>query len=86
MEIVVENCGYNPDRDIQPVSQDGFIDLKAAFAEGFVPGEASPTDTEFDGNEEPESIIGRPANTFEAIHMVESLKAAKAAKDVETNG
>lgn len=85
MERVPENCGYNPIRDIQAVSQDGFADLKAAFAEGFVPGEVAPSDTDYDGNEEPESIIGRPANTFEAIHMVESLKAAKAAKDAETS-
>ena len=70
------DCGYNPLRDISPVAPDDSIDLHAAFESGFVPNESAVSESDFQNIDDPKSIIGRPANEFEAIHMVQSLKAA----------
>lgn len=65
----VGNCRFDPRRDIAPVSQTGFIDLKSAFASGVVPSVAPDADTDYNGIEDPQSILGRPSDVFEAIEM-----------------
>lgn len=65
----VGNCRFNPKRDLSPVSQTGFIDLKSAFASGAVPSVAPDAETDYNGIEDPHSILGRPSDVFEAIEM-----------------
>lgn len=72
---VREVCGYDPVRDISPVSPDDSLDLHEAFISGFVPNEAAISDSDYQNVDDPKSIIGRPANEFEAIHMVQTLKS-----------
>lgn len=76
----IEVCGYDPCKDISPVSPNDSIDLCDAFANGFVPENIVIGDSDFDGNDEPKSIIGRPANDFDAIHMAETAKVLAQSK------
>lgn len=69
-----ENCVYDPVRDISPVVPNDFVDLQSAFDSGFVPENVVLGDADYDGNDEPQSILGRPANEFDAIHMGETVK------------
>lgn len=78
--FVPEVCGYDPRRDICAVVPTDVIDLKEAFVNGFIPDNVVVGDTEYDGNDEPASIIGRPSNDFEAIHLLQTLKDASASK------
>lgn len=72
---VREKCGYDSVRDISPVSPDDSLDLHEAFVSGFVPNEAAISDSDYQNVDDPKSIYGRPANEFEAIHMVQTLKS-----------
>lgn len=78
---VGEICHYDPVRDISPVVASDIIDLSQALIDGIVPDNVIAPDAEFDGTEEPESIIGRPANEFEAIHMSETIKVLASSSD-----
>lgn len=73
LNFVHVDCHYNPNRDISPVNPEGVINLKDAFVNGLIPADVAVGDSEYDNNDNPRSIIGRPANEFEAIHMRETL-------------
>lgn len=77
---------YNPERDRVAVSQSDVLDLKSAFINGMLPENVSAPDVDYDNNEEPEKIIGRPANEFEAIHMVKTIKDLQSASKPPENG
>lgn len=78
-----EITDYNPDRDRMAVAQSDVLDLKTAFVNGMLPDNVSAPDVDFDNNDEPEKIIGRPANEFEAIHMVKTVKDLQSASAAE---
>lgn len=67
-------CKYDKRRDLQEVDQFGFVDLVKSANEGFVPHDLGDTSSSFDGVDvDPESIIGKPSDRFDAIRMQESL-------------
>lgn len=71
---MIQECLYNPKKDISEVDQFGFVDTVRAEAEGFVRPDLSPSVEEFDGVEvDPESIIGKPRDAFDAMRMQERL-------------
>lgn len=62
--------------DVQQVDQFGFVDLNRSINEGFVPADLVVNPDSFDGEEvDPESIVGRPRDTFEAMRIQEELAA-----------
>lgn len=70
-------CKFDKDKDIQEVDQFGFVDLCKSSAEGFVPNDIGTSADSFDGKEvDPESILGKPSDRFEAMRMQESLASA----------
>lgn len=71
----VGDCRYNPVKDCSPVSQTGFIDLKKAFANNSIPSQIVGQDTDYNGIEEPGSILGRPFDIFEAMEMESYVKS-----------
>lgn len=84
MEIIdiheaCKNCRYNPTRDVVSVSQQEVISIADAFVNGLIPDNVIAQESEYDGNENPESILGRPANEFEAMHLSETVKNLRAA-------
>lgn len=67
---------YNPIKDMSPVSQTGFIDLCDAMVSGVVPSQLPDSDEVYNGIEEPESILGKPSDVFEALRMESYIKSA----------
>lgn len=82
--MIVEDCFFDPVRDIAPVEQFGFIDLKSALANSVVPSVMPDSDVDYNGVDDPDSIIGTPRDVFEAIDMQNALQDAASA--AESNG
>lgn len=82
--MIVENCKYNEERDNTPVSQYGFIDLVEAVNNGAVPTYLSDTEVAYNDIEDPESILGKPRDVFEAYRMQDYVKNAGTKKDEST--
>ena len=67
-------CKFNSVTDLQEVDQFGFVDLVKSSLEGFVPSDIGTSADNFDGKDiDPESLLGRPSDRFEAMRMQESL-------------
>lgn len=77
--MVVTNILFDPVRDIAPVEQFGFIDLKTALESSVVPSQMPESDTDYNGMEDPEQILGKPHDVFEAIDTQKALEAAAVA-------
>lgn len=72
---------FNPYVDLAPVDQFGFLDLRKAFVSGVVDGAASFEDRQFNGIDNPDSIMHSPKDNFESLRQAEyvrsTLKEAK---------
>lgn len=77
--MVVTDIFFDPVRDLAPVEQFGFIDLKTALESSVVPSQMPESDTDYNGMEDPEQILGKPHDVFEAIDTQKALEAAAAA-------
>lgn len=77
MEIT--ECKYNPEVDMKPVDPFGFIDLKDAFVNKCVPSQVGESDSDYNGIDDPSSILGVPSDIFDA------LSYNNATKDSNTN-
>lgn len=71
--MVVTDCFFDPVRDIAPVDQFGFIDLKSALANSVVPSVMEGSDVDYNGVDDPEEVLGTPRDVFEAIDMQNAL-------------
>lgn len=82
--MIVEKCPFDPVRDLHPVDQFGFIDLKSALDSSVVPSQMPESDTDYNGIEDPQQILGKPRDIFEAIDTQNAVEAAaSAASDQE---
>lgn len=75
--MVIEKCAFDPVRDIKAVEPFGFIDLKEAFATGVVPTVAPESDTAYNGIDNPDSILGKPLDIFDAMNMERAISGYK---------
>lgn len=64
---------YNPLKDKSPVSPTGAIDAKSALANNCVPTTIADTDEQYNGIDNPVSILGRPRDVFEAMDMQSAI-------------
>lgn len=64
-----KSCVFNPEKDLKEVEPFGYIDLKQAFETSTVPSQLPDSDVDYNGIEEPESILGKPRDVFDAMHM-----------------
>lgn len=67
--MIVKDCPFDPVRDIAPVEQFGFIELKDALANSIVPSQMSESETDYNGIDEPDKILGKPRDIFEAMDV-----------------
>lgn len=81
--MIVKDCNFDPVRDIAPVDQFGFVDLKLALETSMVPSQMPGSDTDYNGIEEPEQILGKPRDIFEAIDSQKVLESAAASANSE---
>lgn len=77
--MIVESCPFDQVRDLHPVDQFGFVDLKTALDQNVVPSQMPESDTDYNGIEEPQMILGKPRDIFEAIDSQKAIEAAASA-------
>lgn len=83
--MIVGECKYDPVRDIAPVEQFGFIDLKTALAESIVPSQMPESDSDYNGIDDPGKILGKPHDVFEAIDTQRAIEAAASFQEQEND-
>lgn len=64
---------YNPKKDCAEVSQNSGVDLAAAYDNMTLDGAVEMDATRFNKIDDPDSILGKPADIFEAAHLKESI-------------
>lgn len=62
---MVQECHYNPAKDLQKVDCTGVFDLTAAYAAGSIPASVPLEEARYNGIEDPNSIGFRPRDQFE---------------------
>ena len=65
--MIVKDCPFDPVRDLSPVEQFGFIELKDALANSIVPSQMPDSETDYNGIDEPDKVLGKPRDIFEAM-------------------
>ena len=76
---------FDPVKDIQPVDQYGFVDLKSALANSVVPSQMPGSDEDYNGIDDPDSIIGKPHDIFEAIDLQKALEKSAATDNIKSD-
>lgn len=76
MRIV--DCKYDPVRDIEAVTQTGYIDLAKANAMSSIPASLSAEQLMYNEIDDPRSIAGRPSDVFEAAQASKVIAGYKA--------
>ena len=75
--MVVTECKFDPVVDKTPVSSLGFVDLKSAMVNHCIPSQIAETEEDYNGIEDPASIMGKPADVFEAMEMQSHINSFK---------
>ena len=73
--MIIKKCDFNDITDIKEVDQFGFVDLNECMANGQVPSSVSNTEDEYNGIDDPSSILGKPHDVFEAYRMQDYVKS-----------
>lgn len=76
-------CNFNPDRDIREVNSIGYIDLAIVLKSGIVPSNLDESQIQYNGIEDPSSIIGSPSDVFEAYRMTNDIMSSATADESE---
>ena len=76
-------CEYDENRDQREVDQFGFIDLALfALPEPF-PSTVADSEANYNGIDDPSSILGKPSDIFEGIRMMNTIKERSTKKSDE---
>lgn len=65
---------FDKAKDIKEVDIYGFVDLTLCLRTGSVPSDVSASVSNYNGIEDPQSIIGSPSDIFEAMRMHDEIK------------
>lgn len=76
--MIVVDCNFDPVVDITPVDQYGYVDMKSALANSVVPSVMPGAEVDYNGIDDPASIIGKPSDIFEAIDMQKAAEVSAA--------
>lgn len=74
--MIVYDTPFDPVRDIAPVEQFGFIDLKTALDSSIVPSQMPESEQDYNGIDDPNEIAGKPRDVFEAIDAQKALESS----------
>lgn len=83
--MVYDSFPFNPIKDKTPVSGTGFIDLKSAMVNHTIPSNIAESDMQYNGIDEPASILGKPRDVFEAMDMQKHINEYKPNNDTKTD-
>lgn len=73
--MVQDNLSFDPRRDKQAVEQFGFVNLSEALKTGIIPDTVEAGENAYNGIDNPESILGRPRDVFDSIHMQNAINS-----------
>ena len=76
--MIVLECKYNPERDLKAVEPFGFVDLKESFINNCVPSQAPDAESDYNGIQDPSSILGKPSDVFDALRMAQDIEKRQA--------
>ena len=76
----VASFGYDALKDLHPVDPMGFINLRDAFENHNVPTNVADDVANYNGIEDPESMLGTPKDIFEAYRMRDSIQKYESSK------
>lgn len=68
---------YDPSKDIASVDQHGFVDLHDAYVNGSIPGDLVANSEDYNGVDEPSSLLGRSSDVFDAYRKAQYVKSAE---------
>lgn len=74
-------CRYNPVKDISDVDQFGFVDLQECLSNGEVPATIADSEDQYNGIDDPNEILGKPSDVFDAYRMGDYIKRTGTVKD-----
>lgn len=84
--MISKVCRFDPIRDIEPVSQTGWINLYEAYATHTIPSVIDDSEVAYNEIENPSSILGKPNDIFEATRMQSYINSVGVNNDSESNG
>lgn len=76
---------FNPIVDKSAVSQTGYIDLKSAFVNSAIPSKLPDAESDYNGIDEPASILGKPRDVFEAMDMQSHINSFKSSSTADSD-
>ncbi len=76
-------CDFDSSKDIREVQCIGYIDLTTVLKTGIVPSNLDETQIQYNGIEDPSSIIGSPSDVFEAYRMTNDIISSASADESE---
>lgn len=73
--MLVTSIKFDKLKDVASVDQFGFVDVTKAFESGMVPASIAPSDEQYNDIDNPDSILGKPSDIFEAYRMKEYVNS-----------
>lgn len=83
--MIVKSCLHNPERDMKAVEPFGFVDLKDSYINNCVPSQSPEAETDYNGIQDPSSILGRPSDVFDALRMAQDIEKRASQNDESKN-
>ena len=77
---------FDKTKDIKEVDNYGYVDISLCLRNGSVPSDVSASISNYNGIEDPQSIIGSPSDIFEAMRMHDEIKTNASSASTEENG
>lgn len=68
--MIIQEIKFDPKKDQTAVSQTGFVDLYKAYETHTIPSVIDDVDVAYNEIEDPNSIMGKPSDIFEAARMM----------------
>lgn len=76
---------FDKNIDIREVDTFGFVDLSLCLQTGSVPSDVSASISNYNGIEDPKSILGSPSDVFEAMRMNNSIREYESSASADGN-
>lgn len=76
-------CKFNPVCDVREVQTFGYLELADVMRSGIIPSNLSASQMQFNGIEDPQSILGSPSDTFDAMRMRDMISESAQSADSE---
>ena len=77
---------FDKSKDLKEVETYGYVDLILCLRTGSVPSDVSASVSNYNGIEDPQSIIGSPSDVFEAMRMHDEIKQNESSASADDNG